>query len=112
MGKDARVRARMRYAAHILVRSSQTGTVKGTVRDISIDSVYLYLEHRLKIGEKVNMEIILLGEDSQLSIKVSGRVVRLDAEGAALCFLKPLEWWPVFSVFPLHNLDNKKKSRS
>ena len=111
MGKEARVRARMRYAAHVLVRSRTAGTVKGTVRDISIDSVYLYLEHWLEIGEKVNMEIILLGEDSQLSIKVAGKVVRVDAEGVALRFLKPLEWWPVFSIFALHNLNNERKSR-
>ncbi len=109
MGKDARHRARMSYAAHVLVRSSKTGTVKGTVRDISIDSIYLYLDTKLPIGDKVSLEIILLGEDSQLSIKVTGKVVRVDDEGVAFCFLKPLEWWPVFSIFSLHSLNNKKQ---
>ena len=105
MSEHERTKTRINYSAHALVKSGQKGIIKGTIRDIALESLYLYITPLFEIDEKVNVEIVLLGTDSQLSIKVPARVVRKDEKGIALSFLSPLEWWPVFTFFPLHRLD-------
>ncbi len=104
----SRTRTRVNYSAHVLVKSSSKETVRGQVRDIAIDGLYLQIEPIFEIDEKVKVEIILLGADSELVIKVVAIVVRKDATGMALRFTTPLEWWPVFTFFPLHKLDSEK----
>ncbi|MEN8199812.1 MAG: PilZ domain-containing protein [Thermodesulfobacteriota bacterium] len=105
MKDHQRSRTRVEYAAHALVHADAHGTIGGTVRDIAIDTVYLHIVPVFEIDEKVKLEIILLGADSQLTIKVAAKVVRKDDDGVALAFLNPLEWWPVFTFFPMHSLD-------
>ena len=108
MGRENRVKSRVNYAAHALVKSTSRGIKRGRVRDISRESMYLYIEPLFEIGEKINVEIILLGENSELSIRVPARVIRIDREGVATSFLSPLEWWPLFSIFPLYELEERK----
>jgi len=105
MKKQQRARIRVNYSAHALVKSSTKGTIKGTVQDISIEAQYLQIDPIFDVDESVNVEIILLGVDSQLSIKVPARVVRKDQHGVAMRFSHRLEWWPIFSSFPSHKLD-------
>ena len=107
MEKEIRARARVDYAAHVLVKSAKRGVVKGTIRDIAIEALYLYIEPIFVINEKVHLEIILIGDVSQLTISVAATVVRIDEKGVAMRFSKPLEWWPVFSLFPLRSLDKR-----
>ena len=108
MEREHRVKSRVNYAAHALVKSTSRGIKRGLVRDISSESMYLYMEPLFEIGEKVNVEIILLGENSELSIRVPAKVVRIDKEGVAASFLSPLEWWPLFSIFPLYELEENE----
>lgn len=108
MIEQKRTRTRVDYSAHALIRSGTTGTTKGIVRDISIDSIYLTCQCAFEIDDTVNLEIILLGRESELIIKVSAKVVRKDKGGVAMRFIGPLEWWPIFAQFPLHKLDKKK----
>ncbi|MEN8188703.1 MAG: DUF4388 domain-containing protein [Thermodesulfobacteriota bacterium] len=95
---------RVNYTAHALVSSSSGQTIKAVVHDISLDSVYLHIEPVFRLDEPVNVEIILLGTNSQLSVKMQARVVRKTAHGIAVRFFSPLEWWPIFSYFSSHNL--------
>jgi hypothetical protein len=104
MGKQKRIRARSSYTAHTLLKSHDKGIIKAVARDVSIDSIYLTCDPVFEPDELVNVEIILLGSDSELNIKMPAKVIRKDADGIALSFFKPLEWWPVFSLFPLHQL--------
>ena len=105
--KDAnRSRTRVKYSAHVLAKTKTREPLKGTVRDIALDTIYLYIVPAFAVNEEVSLEIILLGEESQLSIKVPANVIRKDHEGIALRFTKPLEWWPIFTFFPLHSLDD------
>ena len=90
------------------MKSNIQGTVEGTIRDISLDALYLEMDPIFEIDEKVKVEIILPGADSELTIEVSAKVVRKDEDGFALRFTTPLEWWPIFSFFPFHNLDHGK----
>lgn len=105
--KDAnRARTRVKYSAHVLAKTNDRETLKGTVRDIALDTIYLYIVPAFAVGEEVNLEIVLLGADSQLRIKVAANVIRKDHDGIALRFTQPLEWWPIFTFFPLHSLDD------
>jgi PilZ domain len=110
MKEHDRTRTRVNYSAHALIKSAERGTIGGTVRDIAIDTLYLYILPAFAIDERVNLEIILLGDDSQLTIKVPAIVIRKDPDGIALRFTKPLEWWPIFTFFPLHRLDDESQA--
>ena len=106
MAENNRNTTRIHYSAHALVKSNSKGTIGGKVRDISLKAMYLQIKPVFEIDEKVKVEIVLLGADSELVIRVSATVLRKDEKGIALRFRTPLEWWPVLSFFPLHNLDN------
>ena len=109
MDSSLRLRTRIGYSAHALIKSGSKGISKGVVRDVSIDSIYLECQSRLTVNDEVSLEIILLGNESELIIKTAARVVRTDHGGIALCFHKPLEWWPVFSQFPFHQVEPKRR---
>ena len=107
MSTSLRSRARIAYSAHALIKSGSKGVSKGIVRDVSMDAIYLTCQSRLDVGDEVSLEIVLLGNESELIIKVAARVERKDEEGVALCFHKPLEWWPIFSQFPFHQVEQR-----
>lgn len=109
MDTSLRVRTRIRYSAHALIKSGTKGISKGVVRDVSIDSIYLECQSRLNVNDEVSLEIILLGNESELIIKTAARVARTDHDGIALRFHKPLEWWPVFSQFPFHQVEQERR---
>lgn len=98
----------MNFSTHALVKSGKVGAVKGMVRDIAIDALYLRIKPVFEIDDNVKVEIMLLGADSQLIINTQAVVIRQDEDGVALRFVSPLEWWPVFTFFPFHNLDERK----
>jgi hypothetical protein len=101
-----RDRTRTNYSADALVKSGKIGAIKGRLRDISIDALYLYINPLFEIDDHVKVEIILFGADSQLIMNVQAVVVRKDQNGIAMRFLNPFEWWPIFSLFPLQSLDS------
>ena len=105
MDTSLRSRTRINYSAHALIKSGTKGVTKGIVRDVSIDAIYLSCQSRLVVNDQVSLEIVLLGNESELIIKVLARVERIDQDGIALCFHQPLEWWPVFSQFPFHQVE-------
>lgn len=101
---SGRSRARVRFAAHALVRTGYKGIAKGVVRDISIDSIYLLCNSPFELGDEARIEIVLIGEASELIVKVAAKVNRIDEDGIALKFNKPMEWWPIFSQLSIHQL--------
>ncbi len=107
MDTEKRNLTRVEYAAHAVVKSTKKKkTIKAIVRDISLDSIYLYCKPELTINERVSIDIVLLGRDSELTIKVSAKVKRIDQKGTAFVFFQPLEWWPIFTYFPLKKLED------
>ena len=105
MKEQRRTKTRINYSAHALVSSSTRETIKGIIRDVGTESIYLDIDAIFELDEPVNVEIILLGANSQLTIKMPARVVRKDQNGVAMRFFTPLEWLPVFSYFPSFKLD-------
>ena len=106
MEEHRRDRKRTNYSADVLVKSAKRGAIKGRLRDIAIDALYLHINPIFEIDEHVKVEIILFGTDSQLIMNVPAVVVRKDQNGIAIRFLNPLEWWPIFTFFPLQSLDS------
>ncbi len=111
MSQEKRIQTRTNYAAHALVNTGTGKAIKGVIRDVSMDGIYLYIEPLFEIGSPVMMEIILFGANSQLTIKMLARVERMDQDGAAMSFMSPLEWWPIFTYFSTYDLDNLKSSQ-
>ena len=105
MEDDRRNRTRTNYSADVLVKSVKRGAIDGRLRNIAIDASYLFINPIFEIDEHVKVEIILFGTDSHLIMNVPAVVVRKDQKGIAMRFLDPLEWWPIFSFFPLQSLD-------
>ncbi len=54
------------------------------------------------------VKIIILGRNSQLTVKMLARVVRKDQDGLAIQFFTPLEWWPIFTYFSSHKLHDDR----
>ncbi len=103
-----RNRTRIDYSAHALIKScSRRITEDGEVRDISLNSAYLFMDPVFELDELLELRIVLRGQDSKLTVELSARVARIDDNGLALTFLSPLEWWPIFTIFPLHQLDRE-----
>ena len=71
---------------------SQDDTGSLVTRDISMNGVFLITDKPLPVGSKVSVDMILtLGgtkkQDSQKAwIKASGKVLRADSQGMAVCF--------------------------
>ncbi len=105
MKEQRRVKTRISYSAHALVSSSTGETIKGIIRDVGPESIYLDIDPVFELDEPVYVEIILLGANSQLTIKMPVRVVRKDQNGVAMRFFTPLEWLPIFSYFPSFKLN-------
>jgi hypothetical protein len=106
-----RGRVRVNYAAHALVKSNtRKWTEEGTVRDISMHSMYLYIEPVFEIGERLEIRVNLYGVDSKLTIEFPAEVARIDEDGLAVRFYERLEWWPVFTLFPTYRLDKNSRS--
>lgn len=105
MEDQRRLQTRTNYSAHALVNSGTGATVKGVIRDISTVSIYLFIEPVFELNSPVMVEIIILGANSQLTVKMLARVVRKDQDGLAIQFFTPLEWWPIFTYFSSHNLN-------
>lgn len=105
MNQQNRQRARFAYSAQATVRSPRKGAFKGTVRDIGQESIYITIDPVFDYEEIVEIEIVLYGHDSMMSIKANASVIRDDSHGVAMHFTSPLEWWPVFSLFPFYGVD-------
>ena len=105
MNSQKRSRTRVNYSTHVFLKSKGEGIVQGVLHDISINSMYLKCQPIFQEGENVDIEIVLEGGESELVIRTPGQVVRIDTDGVAVSFPTPLEWWPVFSLFPFHKLD-------
>lgn len=72
------------YSAHAMVKSGKIGAIKGMVREIAIDALYLHIKPIFEIDDHVKVEIILLGAGSQLIINVPAIVTRQDKKGVAM----------------------------
>lgn len=66
----------------------------GTIRDISVLSLFLELETEDDLSGECDIQIVLEGEHSEMEINnLSGYVIRSDKDGLAIRFEQPFEWF-------------------
>jgi hypothetical protein len=72
----------------------------GTLRDISINGLFIELRNCPDVGQQCDIAIVFQGKHSRLVIEdVGGCIVRSDADGVAIRFDERLEW---FVLIPLY----------
>ncbi len=106
---ESRTKLRLRRKAGVQITSGDDRSVTGTLRDISLDSLYVQIEG-LGSGfydreEPVEAIISLDREGSGLTIEVDGKILRIDKDGIAIKFDYHLKWWPVFTLLPETKLE-------
>ena len=105
---DTRERMRLSHNALVEVYSSGQRLVSGYLRDISQEGLYLFANDRLNgdavRNEPVAVRLTMQHGQSKLSVDVKAVTVRIDALGLAVRFTHPLQWWPVFSLFPVASI--------
>lgn len=104
---DARQRLRVRCNAKVHVESGDRRTISGTLRDVCLNSLYLFANDSRDdffiLGENVKVKVIMERDNSTLTIALHGHVARMDDSGFAVRFSESLCWWPVFVIFPSQN---------
>lgn len=72
----------------------------GTIRDISMLSLFITLDNEMDVSGNCDIQIVLEGSHSELEINnLSGKIVRADDDGVAIRLDKRLEW---FAIVPLY----------
>jgi len=92
----------MPFAANVIFHVDDPGKkCSGTLRDLSINSLFMETGDCPQVDSRCTIDIILQGRYSSLKIEnVSGTVKRCDDDGVAVCFDERLEW---FGVVPLYS---------
>lgn len=98
---ERRVSFRLPFVSKVICFVNETETnFFGTLRDMSISSLFMETDNYPDIGDTCNIDIVFEGESSRLKIEnVKGSIVRSDEDGVAIRFDDRLEW---FALVPLY----------
>ncbi len=100
MAGEKRGRMRIAYNANVAVRADGDIVIPtAKLQDISMKGLFLATDEYLPDGLACNVEIVLDGASSTLTIVAQGAVSRKTDEGIGIEFADNLEWWPVFSMY-------------
>jgi hypothetical protein len=107
ISKEKRDRTRIQVDAKVvLYAENKSFFLDGVTRDISMKGLFARSDFGFPVGTKCQIEIILMGRSSELTIKLSGIIVRREKGGCGVLFEDDLEWWPVFAM----HLANSERS--
>lgn len=98
---ERRVSVRMPFVSKGFCSIPETGEkYTGTLRDISINGLFMEMDDRPSVGQRCGIDIIFEGEHSHLKIEnVAGSIIRNEENGIAVRFENRLEW---FILVPLY----------
>ncbi len=82
----------------ILHAENKAFFLDGVIRDISMKGLFARSDFGFPVGTKCQIEIVLTGRASELTIKLGGTIVRREKGGCGVLFEGDLEWWPVFAI--------------
>ncbi len=100
MAGEKRGRMRISYNTNVAVKSDGEVVIAAAkLHDISMRGVFLDTDEYLPDGLECEVEIVLNGASSTLTILAQGIVARKTDEGIGIEFSDNLEWWPVFSMY-------------
>jgi hypothetical protein len=101
MEEERRVNLRAPFFTDVILRSESFDCVVGAdLVNISINGMLVQGGQVLPLGSECVAEIQVTGNHSRLVIgEIQGKVVRVDARGAAIRFTSRLEWFVLFTVY-------------
>ena len=98
-GADKRQRTRINVDARVILHAeSKAFFLDGVTRDISMRGLYAKIDFGFPVGTECQVEIILAGQTSEMTIKLDGVIARREDGGCGVIFKSDLEWWPVFAM--------------
>ena len=101
---EKRDRTRLKVDARVvLYAENKAFFLDGQTRDISMKGLFAKSDFGFPVGTKCQIEIVLSGRTSELTIKLGGTIVRRENSGCGLLFENDLEWWPVFAMYLANN---------
>lgn len=96
---EKRQRTRIPVDARVILHAeSKAFFLDGVTRDISMRGLYAKIDFGFPVGTECQVEIVLSGQSSELTIKLGGSIVRREDGGCGVIFKHDLEWWPVFAM--------------
>ncbi|MFW2366500.1 MAG: hypothetical protein ACN4GW_08785 [Desulforhopalus sp.] len=98
---DRRLSMRLPFASKVICTvDGKEEKYCGTLRDMSITSLYMEAKNFPKDASSCNIDIILQGKYSRLRLEeIAGHVIRHGGDGVAISFDERLEW---FALVPLY----------
>jgi len=101
---EKRDRTRLPVDARVVLHAENKAFfLDGITRDISMKGLYAKIDFGFPVGTNCQVEIILIGKSSELSIKLNGTIVRREDGGCGVLFENDLEWWPIFAMHLANN---------
>ena len=85
--KDRRRESRVPYRATADINFGKKNFKGHETRDISITGTYIEGLHGPKKGEHCTIDLVLLGDASELLLKMKGEAVRIEESGIAIEFM-------------------------
>jgi len=80
-------RNKSRIVFHVNAAIEYDGrTINGDVENLSTNGMYINTTEKIPVDTEVEVSIYLSGTTSELSLKINGIIVRIDAKGAAVEF--------------------------
>lgn len=83
--KDRRRFTRVPFSSEAILKTSE-GRVRGTVENLSLNGAFFKMTESLPVGSAVEVEIFLVAPASDISVVLSGSVVRHAPDGLAVGF--------------------------
>lgn len=101
LADDRRESMRLPFASEVICTvDGVPEPCSGTLRDMSITSLYMETRSFPENGRKCVLDIVLAGKHSRLRLEqIAGHVIRHDGDGVAIGFDERLEW---FALVPLY----------
>lgn len=85
--QERRTAQRVQLSAIVNIKIDDQLFAAGTdLRDISLDGINIIIDKVLPINRICDLEILISGPSSELTLRTKGRILRQDANGAAVKF--------------------------
>ena len=85
--KERRKKGRAHFETEVVLRTGAYEMVTSAeTKDMSIKGVFIKTDRKIPVGALCDIEIVLTGTSSRLSLKMKGSVVRQDKSGLGIVF--------------------------
>ena len=101
MTDEKRKKTRVHFGTQVIVKSDTSEIVADTnSKNISVKGLLVETDEKIPVGTPCEIEILLTGTSSKLSLNIQGKIVRQTESGLAIAF----DAVDVDSYFHLKNL--------